>query len=138
MMTLILLELRGPGWYFKRELQVHQLKIVRQILQRLLLKCSSFNLLLLAKAAIQAGLRKGNVRERSAPSKINSPPGNENRRRDQMSNSSDSSRLFPRSPQRSDDEANAKKTASSSVPVSMLLIPSLKEVIAEDSGGSVA
>ncbi|XVF70158.1 hypothetical protein PTKIN_Ptkin11bG0138900 [Pterospermum kingtungense] len=100
-----------------------------------------------AKAAIQAGLRKGNVRERSAPSKINSPPRNENRRRDQMSNSSDSSRssreyfdaqrLFPRSPLRSDDEVNAKKIASSSIPLSMLLIPSLKEVIAEDSEGSV-
>ncbi|XWS52094.1 hypothetical protein CRYUN_Cryun11dG0037700 [Craigia yunnanensis] len=97
-----------------------------------------------AKAAIQAGLRKGNARDRSAPSKINSP-GHENRRRDQMSNSSDSSRssreffdaqrLFPRSRQPSDEE-NAK-IASSSVPLSMLLIPSLKEVIADDSEGSV-
>ncbi|XWS28032.1 hypothetical protein CRYUN_Cryun25bG0031200 [Craigia yunnanensis] len=95
-----------------------------------------------AKAAIQAGLRKGNARDRS---KINSPR-HENIRRDQMSNSSDSSRssreffdaqrLFPRSRQPSDDEENAK-IASSSVPLSMLLIPSLKEVIADDSEGSV-
>ncbi|XP_022753289.1 germinal center kinase 1-like isoform X7 [Durio zibethinus] len=99
----------------------------------------------LAKSAIQAGLRKGNARDRSALSKINSA-GHENRRRDQMSNSSDSSRssreffdvqrFFPRSRQPSDDEENAK-IALSSVPLSMLLIPSLKEVIADDSEGSV-
>ncbi|XVE50195.1 hypothetical protein DITRI_Ditri01bG0142500 [Diplodiscus trichospermus] len=98
----------------------------------------------LAKAAIQAGLWKGNARERPALSKINSP-GHENRRRDQMSNSSDSSssreffdaqRLFPRLRQPSDDEENAK-IASSSIPLSVLLIPSLKEVIADDSEGSV-
>ncbi|XP_022753285.1 germinal center kinase 1-like isoform X4 [Durio zibethinus] len=98
-----------------------------------------------AKSAIQAGLRKGNARDRSALSKINSA-GHENRRRDQMSNSSDSSRssreffdvqrFFPRSRQPSDDEENAK-IALSSVPLSMLLIPSLKEVIADDSEGSV-
>ncbi|XP_007021552.2 PREDICTED: germinal center kinase 1 isoform X2 [Theobroma cacao] len=99
-----------------------------------------------AKAAIQAGLRKSNVRDRPALSKFNSP-GHENRRRDQMSNSSDSSRgsreyfdaqrVFPRSRQPSDDEENAK-IASSSVSLSMLLIPSLKEVVADDSEGSVA
>ncbi|XVF18797.1 hypothetical protein REPUB_Repub11eG0054200 [Reevesia pubescens] len=98
-----------------------------------------------AKAAIQAASRKGNARDRSAMIKLNSP-GDENRRRDQMSNSSDSSRssreyfdaqkLFARSRQPSDDEENAK-IASSSVPISMLLIPSLKEVIADDSEGSV-
>ncbi|XWS10997.1 hypothetical protein CRYUN_Cryun38cG0046000 [Craigia yunnanensis] len=89
-----------------------------------------------AKAAIQAGLRKGNARDRSALSKINSP-GHENRRGDQMNNSSDSSkssreffdaqRLFQKLRQPSDDEENAK-IASSSVPLSMLLIPSLKEL----------
>ncbi|KAK8545655.1 hypothetical protein V6N12_026485 [Hibiscus sabdariffa] len=97
-----------------------------------------------AKAAIQAGLRKGNARDRSAMSK-NSTPGNGNRRRDQMSKSSDSSssheyfdtqRAFPRTHQPSDDEENAKIT-SSSVPLSMLLIPSIKEVIADDSEGLV-
>ncbi|TYI42093.1 hypothetical protein E1A91_A01G062900v1 [Gossypium mustelinum] len=97
-----------------------------------------------AKAAIQAGLRKGNARDRSGLSKINSP-GQENRRRDQVSNNSDSSssrdyfdaqRFFPRSRQPSDDEENAK-IISSSVSLSMLLIPSLKEVIPDDSEVSV-
>ncbi|MBA0783640.1 hypothetical protein Gotri_001324 [Gossypium trilobum] len=98
-----------------------------------------------AKAAIQAGLRKGNARDRSAPSE-NNGTGNENRRRDQMSNSSNSSRssheyfdaqkAFPRTHQPSDDEENAKIT-SSCIPLSMLLIPSLKEVIADDSEGRV-
>ncbi|XVF04262.1 hypothetical protein REPUB_Repub05bG0067500 [Reevesia pubescens] len=98
-----------------------------------------------AKAAIQAGLRKGNAKDRSALSK-NNRPGHENRRRDPTSNSSDSSRssheyfdaqrFFPRAHQPSDDEENAK-IASSSIPLSMLLIPSLKEVIADDSEGSV-
>ncbi|TYH92356.1 hypothetical protein ES332_A13G176600v1 [Gossypium tomentosum] len=98
-----------------------------------------------AKAAMQAGLRKGNARDRSAPSK-NNGTGNENRRRDQMSNSSNSSRssheyfdaqkAFPRTRQPSSDEENAKIT-SSCIPLSMLLIPSLKEVIADDSEGRV-
>ncbi|KAH1120880.1 hypothetical protein J1N35_004040 [Gossypium stocksii] len=98
-----------------------------------------------AKAAIQAGLRKGNARDRSGLSKINTP-GQENRRRDQVSNSSDSSRssrdyfdaqrFFPRSRQPSDDEEHAK-IISSSVSLSMLLIPSLKEVIPDDSEVSV-
>ncbi|TYG37982.1 hypothetical protein ES288_D13G185500v1 [Gossypium darwinii] len=99
----------------------------------------------MAKAAIQAGLRKGNARDRSALSE-NNGTGNENRRRDQMSNSSNSSRssheyfdaqkAFPRTCQPSDDEENAKIT-SSCIPLSMLLIPSLKEVIADDSEGRV-
>ncbi|GMJ13872.1 hypothetical protein like AT3G15220 [Hibiscus trionum] len=98
-----------------------------------------------AKAAIQAGLRKGIARDRSARSKLSSP-GHENRRKDQMSNDSNSSsgsreffdaqRLFPRSRQPSDDEENAK-IESASVPLSMLLIPSLKEVVSDDSEGSV-
>ncbi|XP_039001592.1 uncharacterized protein LOC120127850 isoform X2 [Hibiscus syriacus] len=85
-----------------------------------------------AKAAIQAGLRKGNARDRSGLSKINT--GQENR--SQINNSSDSSNsrdyldvqiLFPRSRQPSDNEENAK-IISSSAPLSMLLIPSLKEL----------
>ncbi|XP_039013663.1 serine/threonine-protein kinase 25-like [Hibiscus syriacus] len=97
-----------------------------------------------AKAAIQAGLRKGNARDRSGRSNL-SNPGQENRRKDQMSNSSNSSSshefldaqsVFPRSCQPSDDEENAK-IALVSVPLSMLLIPSLKEVFSDDSEGSV-
>ncbi|KAK9004911.1 hypothetical protein V6N11_042362 [Hibiscus sabdariffa] len=95
-----------------------------------------------AKAAIQAGLRKGNAKNRSGLSKINA--GQENRSR-QINNSSDSSssrdyldaqKLFPRLRQPSDDEENAK-IISSSVPLSVMLIPSLKEVLADDSEGSV-
>ncbi|KAL4272491.1 hypothetical protein GQ457_13G003670 [Hibiscus cannabinus] len=95
-----------------------------------------------AKAAIQAGLRKGNAKNRSGLSKINA--GQENRSR-QINNSSDSSssrdyldaqKLFPRSRQPSDDEENTK-IISSSAPLSVLLIPSLKEVLADDSEGSV-
>ena len=44
-----------------------------------------------AKAAIESGLRKGNARERSALHKISNDV-HENRRREQMTNSTDSSR----------------------------------------------
>ncbi|TYH35311.1 hypothetical protein ES332_D13G184500v1 [Gossypium tomentosum] len=98
-----------------------------------------------AASVEDAGLRKGNARDRSALSE-NNGTGNENRRRDLMSNSSNSSRssheyfdaqkAFPRTCQPSDDEENAKIT-SSCIPLSMLLIPSLKEVIADDSEGRV-
>ncbi|KAH7512580.1 hypothetical protein FEM48_Zijuj12G0105600 [Ziziphus jujuba var. spinosa] len=96
-----------------------------------------------AKAAIQAGFRKGNVRERSAVGKIDGP---ENRRRERIPNSSDSSRnsheyfdapkTLPRLLQASDDEEYAK-ILSSCTPLSVLLIPSLKEVNADDSEGSI-
>ncbi|KAF3442016.1 hypothetical protein FNV43_RR15932 [Rhamnella rubrinervis] len=97
-----------------------------------------------AKAAIQKGFRKGNARERSALGKINND-GPENRReqRPNSSNSSrnsndyfDAQRAFLRSHQASDDEDNAK-IASSSTPLSVLLIPSLKETIADDPEGSI-
>eukprot|EP00257_Ricinus_communis_P023229 XP_015583152.1 germinal center kinase 1 [Ricinus communis] len=97
-----------------------------------------------AKAVIEAGLRKGNARERSALHKINND-GHENRRREQMTNSSDSSssrdyfdaqRMFPRSRQVSDDEESAR-IALSSAPLSVLLMPSLKETYADDPEGSV-
>ncbi|XP_015583152.2 germinal center kinase 1 [Ricinus communis] len=97
-----------------------------------------------AKAVIEAGFRKGNARERSALHKINND-GHENRRREQMTNSSDSSssrdyfdaqRMFPRSRQVSDDEESAR-IALSSAPLSVLLMPSLKETYADDPEGSV-
>ncbi|XP_024027849.1 serine/threonine-protein kinase 24 isoform X4 [Morus notabilis] len=87
-----------------------------------------------AKAAMQGGYKKGNARERSALSKF-SNDAVENRR-DQMTNSSDSSRsspgyfdppkAIPRTREGIDEEENAK-VVSSSVPLSVLLIPSLKE-----------
>ncbi|GLT30788.1 hypothetical protein SLA2020_055760 [Shorea laevis] len=85
-----------------------------------------------AKAAMQAGLRKGNARERSALGMIGISV-QESQRGDEMANSSDSSRdaleyfdaqrAFPRSRQASHDDERAK-IASSSASLSMLLIPS--------------
>ncbi|KAL9383344.1 hypothetical protein Peur_023667 [Populus x canadensis] len=97
-----------------------------------------------ARAAFQGGLRKGNARERFVPNKNNSD-GLESRRRETLTNSSDSSssreysavpKAFSRSHQASDDEESAR-IASSSAPLSVLLIPSLKEAVADDSEGSV-
>ncbi|CAK7327763.1 unnamed protein product [Dovyalis caffra] len=98
-----------------------------------------------ARAAFQGGLRKGNARERFVPSKINSD-GLDNRRREHGTDSSDNSRssreyfdapkAFSRSRQANNDEENAR-IASSSAPLSVLLIPSLKEAVADDSEGSV-
>lgn len=97
-----------------------------------------------AKAALQGGLRRGNSRDRSAKGKINND-WLENRR-EQMTSSSDSSRHsreyfdaqrgFSRSQHASDDEESLKIT-SSSVPLSVLLIPSLKEAVPEDPEGFV-
>ncbi|KAI3457434.1 hypothetical protein Pfo_014097 [Paulownia fortunei] len=99
-----------------------------------------------AKAAIQGG-RKGNVRERSALSKVNRDV-QESRRMEQPTTSSDSSRhssdyfdaqkAFSRSRHASDDEDNARSSAAAlSAPLSVLLIPSLKDALADDSGGPV-
>ncbi|XP_011043832.1 PREDICTED: serine/threonine-protein kinase 4 isoform X3 [Populus euphratica] len=92
-----------------------------------------------ARAAFQGGLRKGNARERFVPSN-NNRYGLENRRREQLTNSSDSSRsspeyfdapkAFPRSQQASDVEESARIASAS---LSVLLIPSLKEAVADDS-----
>ncbi|CAK9175233.1 unnamed protein product [Ilex paraguariensis] len=90
-----------------------------------------------AKAAIQGGLRKGNVRERSVLGKVNNDT-QEHQKSEQSTNSSDSSRPsrdyfveqkeFPRSRQARDEEDSARiSAASSSGPLSILLIPSLKE-----------
>ncbi|KAL2496428.1 Protein kinase superfamily protein [Forsythia ovata] len=50
----------------------------------------------------------------------------------------DAQKAFSGSHQASDDEDNARTAASSSsAPLSLLLIPSLKEVIADDSRGSI-
>ncbi|KAL3503193.1 hypothetical protein ACH5RR_037642 [Cinchona calisaya] len=95
-----------------------------------------------AKAAIQAGLRKGNMRERSMLGKA-SRDELESKRREESVDSSDSSRqsedyfdaqkAFSRSRQSSDEEDAARSfAASSSAPLSILLIPSLKEAIVDD------
>ncbi|XP_059662670.1 uncharacterized protein LOC132308569 isoform X2 [Cornus florida] len=101
-----------------------------------------------AKAAIQGGLRKGNARERSALGKINKD-GQESRKTEQLTNSSDSSRhsgdyfdaqkAFWRSRYASDEVDSARiSAATSSAPLSILLIPCLKEaVFADDVEGMV-
>ncbi|XP_061352695.1 uncharacterized protein LOC133297542 [Gastrolobium bilobum] len=94
--------------------------------------------------AIQGGLKKVNARERFALGKLNNDV--QESRRDEMSSSSDSSRPsreyidsqkgLLRSHYASDDEESSK-IMSSSLPLSVLFIPSLKEAIADDPEGSV-
>ncbi|CAI0441464.1 unnamed protein product [Linum tenue] len=96
-----------------------------------------------AKAALQGGARKGNARERSGFSKVNND-GPESRRKQQITNSSDSTssqdyldaqKAFAKSRQSSNDEESAR-VISSSAPLSVLLIPSLKEAAATGLEGS--
>lgn len=95
-----------------------------------------------AKAAIQGRLRKVNARERYSVGKINNDI--QENRREQMNSSSDSSRSYREDGQKgmskshyaSDDEECAR-IISSSVPLSTLLIPSLKEAIADDPEGPI-
>ncbi|KNA07931.1 hypothetical protein SOVF_167320, partial [Spinacia oleracea] len=96
-----------------------------------------------ARAAMQKGLRKGFTRERPAVNKA-SKDMQENRRTDQLSNNSespsreylDAQKSFLRSRPTSDDEENTKfSVVTSSASLSALLIPSVKEVVADDSEG---
>ncbi|XP_010545844.1 PREDICTED: serine/threonine-protein kinase 3-like [Tarenaya hassleriana] len=97
-----------------------------------------------AKAAIEAGFRRGNARERFGMGKVSSD-GKANRRREQMTEGSDNSRnshdhfdapkQITRS-QLSDDEDDLK-LASLSASLSLVLMPSLKEVLGGDSKGAV-
>ncbi|GKV47227.1 hypothetical protein SLEP1_g54144 [Rubroshorea leprosula] len=103
----------------------------RELLTCLVLKKLIFWLMMQAKAAMQAGLRKGNAKERSALGMIGIS-ARESQRGDEMANSSDSSR----SRQASHDDERAK-IASSSAPLSLLLIPSLTEALADESKGLV-
>ncbi|KAI4333647.1 hypothetical protein L6164_018427 [Bauhinia variegata] len=96
-----------------------------------------------ARAAMQGGLKKGNARERVGLGKISNDLLES--RREQMTSSSDSSRPsreyidvqkgISRLRHASDDEESVKIT-SSSAPLSVLLIPSLKEAIPDDPDGS--
>ncbi|KAK9674126.1 hypothetical protein RND81_12G212600 [Saponaria officinalis] len=98
-----------------------------------------------AKAAMQKGLKKGLGRERPVLSRVSKEV--EYNKSDQIANSSESPRrsrdyldaqkAFSRSP-KSDDEDNARLSiVSSSTSLSALLIPSLKEVIIDESEGAV-
>ncbi|XP_059661488.1 uncharacterized protein LOC132307681 isoform X2 [Cornus florida] len=101
-----------------------------------------------AKAVIQGGSRKGgNARERSALGKLNRDE-QESTKPEQLTNNYDSSgpsrdyldaqNAFSRSHRVSDEEDRARiSAASSSTSLSILLIPSLKEAVADDSEGSV-
>ncbi|XP_028793011.1 serine/threonine-protein kinase 25 isoform X2 [Neltuma alba] len=96
-----------------------------------------------AKAAMQGG-RKGNARDRVVVGKVNND--SQEGRRDQARGSPDYSRLsrdyvdvqkgISRSRHPWDDEESAK-IMSSSVPLSNLVIPSLKEAVANDPEGSI-
>ncbi|KAI9185641.1 hypothetical protein LWI28_009078 [Acer negundo] len=96
-----------------------------------------------AKAAMQGGSKKGNARDRFLRGKTNND--GQEYRRDNVTSSSNSSRdsyeyfdaprILPRSRQASDEEI--AKIASSSAPLSVLLIPSLKEAVPDDSEGPV-
>ncbi|CAJ1957087.1 unnamed protein product [Sphenostylis stenocarpa] len=96
-----------------------------------------------AKVAMQGGLRKVSSRERLAWGKVNNERQEE--KKDRKTSSADSSRLYGeydahtgilRSHHASIDEGSSK-IMSSSVPLSVLLVPSLKEAIADDPEGSI-
>ncbi|KAK4744500.1 hypothetical protein SAY87_010812 [Trapa incisa] len=97
-----------------------------------------------AKAAMQGGARRGNVRDRLASSKIRD--AQENGNREPASISTDSSRnsqeyfdapkVLPRSRNVSDDEESAI-TLLASTPLSVLLIPSLKEAAGDNMDESI-
>ncbi|GMH24944.1 hypothetical protein Nepgr_026787 [Nepenthes gracilis] len=97
-----------------------------------------------AKGAMQKGMTKGSNQERPALDKVGVL---ENRRIDEQSNSHESPRrvheyydaqkVFTRPGQGNDDEYNARIAAASSpAPLSALLIPSLKEAVADVAEGS--
>ncbi|XP_055823482.1 uncharacterized protein LOC129891993 [Solanum dulcamara] len=99
-----------------------------------------------AKAAMLAGLKKGNVRDRSKLGKVQRD-GLENKT-EQSTMSSDSSRhsrdyldaqkVFSRSRHTSDEEDGARTYAApSSATLSFLLIPSLKEAATSETDGSL-
>ncbi|KAH9609195.1 hypothetical protein KSS87_002231, partial [Heliosperma pusillum] len=98
-----------------------------------------------ATAAMQKGLRKGSARERPVLNRVSKDM--RYNKSDQMPNSSESPRrsrdyldaqkAFSRSPKSDDEENSRTSIVSSSTSLSALLIPSLKEVTVEDSGGAV-
>ncbi|KAI5662515.1 hypothetical protein M9H77_21838 [Catharanthus roseus] len=100
-----------------------------------------------AKAAIEAGLKKGNSRDKSALVKVNREE-QQSKRKEQSTGTSDSSRysqdyfdaqkVFPGSRQANDEEDNARSSvASSSSPLPLLLVPSLREAATDESQRSI-
>ncbi|KAJ4982052.1 hypothetical protein NE237_032889 [Protea cynaroides] len=97
-----------------------------------------------AKAAIQAGFRKANPRERFILGKLNRD-GQESKTTEGTNSSASSShsheffdahKVIPRSHQASDDENARNSAAASSPALSNLLIPSLKEAVGDNSEGA--
>ncbi|RDX99618.1 Serine/threonine-protein kinase svkA, partial [Mucuna pruriens] len=100
-----------------------------------------------AKAAILGGMRKAKSQERIPRGKTNSDRHDRHEsKRDQKASSSGSSRSHGEHDahksklrsHRASDQEEISKIMSSSVPLSVLLIPSLKETIADDPEGSIA
>ncbi|XP_071691931.1 uncharacterized protein [Rutidosis leptorrhynchoides] len=101
-----------------------------------------------AKAAIQEGMKKGHAKDRSALKKVNKGV-QESRKTEKSTNSTDSSRhssdyydaikAFPKPRQASSDEEDGARTSASSAsaPLSILIVPSLKEAVADDLEASV-
>nr|XP_043623781.1 serine/threonine-protein kinase 4-like [Erigeron canadensis] len=101
-----------------------------------------------AKAAIQGGMKKGHAKDKSVMSKVKKGV-QESERVEKSTNSSDSSRYssdyydaikaFPKPRQTSSDEEESARTSASSAsaPLSVLIIPSLKEAVADDLEASV-
>jgi serine/threonine-protein kinase 24/25/MST4 len=101
-------------------------------LQVILLCSYSFPLFFFqAKLALEAGFRRGNARERLGNGKVNKRREQATDNSDYLRNSrdhSDKQRPVMRSQQVSDDEEDDSKLASLSASLSLLLLPSLKEV----------
>lgn len=90
-----------------------------------------------AKAAMQAALRKGNSRDRSAVSKYNKD-AQDNKIRNSREYY-DAPKALPRSRQASDEDESATIAAAAASPLfSSLLIPSLEEAVGDELEGSTA
>ncbi|PIA35176.1 hypothetical protein AQUCO_03600083v1 [Aquilegia coerulea] len=99
-----------------------------------------------AKAAMQAGLRKGNARERSSLGKLKKD-GQEHKVTEQPTSSPASSRssreyfdaqkALPLSRQPSEQDITTLAAVAASPTLSSLLIPSMKEAVGDESEGSV-
>ncbi|KAI3815012.1 hypothetical protein L1987_14663 [Smallanthus sonchifolius] len=86
-----------------------------------------------AKAAIQGGMKKGHAKDKSGLSKVN---------KDSSGHSSDyydAIKAFskPRQPSSGEDESARSAALSASTPLSVLIVPSLKEAVADDLEASM-
>nr|KAJ0203757.1 hypothetical protein LSAT_V11C500275130 [Lactuca sativa] len=103
-----------------------------------------------AKAALQGGMKKGHTKDKSGLSKVQKGIVQETGSRVEKSTSSidstrhssdyyDAIKAFPKPRQASSDEEEMARTSatSASAPLSILIVPSLKEAIADDLEASV-